>query len=148
MEGFFTGVGALAITTKTMFWVCALLYIAFGAWSAYVAFSTEPYSFPLINSQCNDLAKTLHSTTIWTLTTNCVGLFGGAAFYNGEKGETCSVIGGLMYSFNFISMVVLFIYTQIKVFSTDMKDCSALITDTEGNRFIMEKQVLTFYVYG
>ena len=56
------------------------------------------------------MAKILQSITMWALVTNVLGLFGGVGFYYCEKGETVSVLGGLIYIFNFISMIVLFIY--------------------------------------
>ena len=59
MEKLFSGVGAIVITARTVFWLCGLSYIVFGVWSAYVAFFTQPSEFPAGNSDCGDLAKTL-----------------------------------------------------------------------------------------
>ena len=80
--------------------------------------------------------------------TNVLGLLGGASFYYGEKGETVSVIGGLIYSFNFVSMVSLFISIQMHVFSSDIDDCAALVSGEARKSFESKRQALAIYVYG
>ena len=78
-----------------------------------------------------------------------LALVGGAAFYYGEKGETVSVIGSLVYSLNFISMIALFVYAQVKVFSSQMSDCQALVPSSETKHsFAAQRQVVTFYIMG
>ena len=146
MEGFFAGVGAMVITSRAIFWLCALSYIAFSAWSAHARFFTKEQDFPTTEQSCKDTAKILETITLWTLITNLLGLFGGAGFYYCEKGETVSVLGGLIYFFNFISMIVLFIYGQIKLFSDDIGHCSALVKSGKEYSFPAQKQVLTFYI--
>ena len=58
MEKFFAGVGAVVITTRTMFWLCLTSYVIFGAWSAYAALFTQKQEFPAQEQTCDDIAKT------------------------------------------------------------------------------------------
>ena len=139
MEAFFSGVGAVVLTARTVFWLCGLSYLVFGVWTAYVAFVAAPVEFPAGNTDCNKLSQTLQGTAIWALVTNALGLLGGASFYYGEKGETVSVIGGLVYSFNFVSMVALFISIQMNVFGSDVDDCGALVSGDVRKSFDLKR---------
>ena len=46
MERFFAGVGAIVLTTRTLFWLCSVSYVVFGVWSAYAIYFTEKQPFP------------------------------------------------------------------------------------------------------
>ena len=56
MEGFFAGVGAVVLTSRTIFWVCALSYLVFTAWASYAAFFAPREDFPVTESDCTDFA--------------------------------------------------------------------------------------------
>ena len=44
-----------------------------------------------------------------------VALTGGSLFLYGQKGETMSVIGGLMFALNFLNMLVLCVYSMVQL---------------------------------
>ena len=127
MERFFAGVGAIVITTRTLFWLCSLSYIVFSVLSAYSLFFTEKQEFPSTEQSCNETIKTQTNTTYWVLATNIIGFMGGACFYHCEKGECCSVFGSILYLLNLINMIALFICAQIFVFGEAFKHCDSLV---------------------
>ena len=51
------------------------------------------------------------------------------AFYYGTKGGTVSVIGMLLFAVNFLQMLGLFIYVQVKVFDSNIRECRDATAD-------------------
>ena len=55
------------------------------------------------------------------------------AFYYGTKGGTISVIGMLLFIFNFLQMLGLFIYVQVKVFDSEIRECRDATADKNSS---------------
>ena len=71
----------------------------------------------------------LSTLTQWILYTNLIALLSFLGFYHGEKGQTVSILGSLFFIFNFLQMLVLFIFTQVKIFSSDIRECHSAAVD-------------------
>ena len=65
----------------------------------------------------------MSALTQWIMVTNIVALFSGLMFYKFEKGETISIIGSILFVVNFLQVIPLFFYSQVKIFDQDMRDC-------------------------
>ena len=117
-------VGTVVFTSKSLYYVAGFGYwgiAIFTAVSAYLA--EESKDFGVIVKDCDSLKDELSALTQWIMITNIVALASGLMFYKFEKGDTISVIGSLLFLVNFLQVIVLFFYTQVKIFDTDVREC-------------------------
>ena len=103
--------GTVVITSKLLYWASGIGYI-FVSFFSFIAVYTLPNTvFPPTQFICISKMNEIRALTQWVLYTNV------------EKGMTVSVLGSIFFLLNFLQMLVLFIYAQVKVFDSDVSQC-------------------------
>ena len=124
MENFFTVVGTVVFTSKTLYWVSGLGYIFVSVTaliSAHILYMTEDFGGSLLG--CAEYRNGIYYMSQWVLWTNVIALLSGLGFYYGEKGGTIGVISMFAFILNFLQNIALFIYAQVKVFDSETIEC-------------------------
>ena len=118
-------VGTVVFTSKSLYYVSGFGYITVAiasAFSAYFREDTKDFG-PMVKDYCKEHKGELSALTQWIMVTNIVALFSGLMFYKFDKGDTVSVIGSLLFVINFLQVIPLFFYSQVKIFDLDMREC-------------------------
>ena len=87
----------------------------------------------------------MSTLTQWVLYTNLLALISAISFFYFRKGGVVSVLGSIFLILNFIQMIVLFIYAQVKVFDNDIKNCQSNAVD-KNSAFVWQYWTIIAYI--
>ena len=87
----------------------------------------------------------MSTLTQWVLYTNLLALISAISFFYFKKGGVVSVLGSIFLILNFIQMIVLFIYAQVKVFDSEIKNCQSSAVD-KNSAFVWQYWTILAYI--
>ena len=134
MERILAIIGTVVFTSKTLYYVAGVGYIlvSIGCLTgAYILDKTDNYG--AIVKDCQSYEAAISALTQWILYTNIVALFSAIAFFYTSKGSTVSVLGSLFWIINFLQTIVLFIYAQVKIFDSDIRECKSNAAESNSS---------------
>ena len=144
MSDIFAGIGTIILTSNCFYLLSNIFNtVVFLA----CAFALIPFTQDAseVKTLCpKSVQNQTYNLAMWTMFTALIAVASLLSFVRFSKGSTLSVTGQFAYGINLVQMLVLFVWAQFLIFTSDNWDCEAA---SELSSFKIQYKVLMIWIF-